>query len=462
VGRDIGFYASESAPLIEEAFRKAVETGEPYDIELEFIRADGGRLWVRTIGRAETENGRVIRVVGNIMDITERKRLEEERQRMGKLESIGVLAGGIAHDFNNILTAILGNINLARLETKQESELYDRLIEAEKASIRARGLTQQLLTFAKGGAPVKKIASILELARDTASFSLRGSNVRCEFYISDELWQVEIDEGQISQVISNLVINAQQAMPAGGTIEVHIENMNLTEKQRLGRSLPLKKGNYVRIAVADHGIGIPADYLDKIFDPYFTTKQGGSGLGLAIAYSIVRNHAGHISIESKVGTGSTFYVYLPASKEKVLHKKVEKKELPVGRGRILVMDDEEAVRDIAGRMLRHIGYEDIGFATDGAEAIRLYKSAMASGKPFDAVILDLTIPGGMGGKETMKELLKIDPDVKAIVSSGYADESVASEFKEYGFRGVVAKPYTLEQLSSTLSEVVGEIEGKDN
>jgi CheY-like chemotaxis protein len=246
-------------------------------------------------------------------------------------------------------------------------------------------------------------------------------------------------------------------MLTGGIMEIRAENMTLTKKQQLGRSLPLKQGDYVRITVADHGIGIPSQYIDNIFDPYFTTKQTGSGLGLSTSYSILRKHDGHISVESKANVGSTFYVYLPASKKKVKAiKKDDKKELPVGEVRILVMDDEDMVRDVAGRMLKHIGYDNVEFAADGEEAIKLCREAKKSGKPFAAVILDLTIPGGMGGKEAVKRLLEIDPQVKAIVSSGYADVSVMAEFKEYGFKGMVAKPYTLEQLRKTLHEVFGE------
>jgi two-component system cell cycle sensor histidine kinase/response regulator CckA len=390
-------------------------------------------------------------------DISDRKRLEEEQQRVAKLESIGILAGGIAHDFNNILTAIMGNIGLAKMEAKPESDLHDRLEDAEKASLRAKDLTQQLLTFSKGGAPVKKLASLTELLQDTASFAIRGSNIKCQFSIADDLWHAEIDQGQISQVINNLVINAQQAMPNGGSMEIRAENMTLTGQQSLGRRLPLKKGNYIRIAVKDQGTGIPAEHLEKIFDPFFTTKQKGSGLGLATSFSIVRNHGGHLSVESELGKGSTFYVYLPASMKTATAAKKEDREItPVARMRILVMDDEETVRAVAGRMLKHIGCEDVQFAADGDEAIKLYSEAMQAGQPFDAVILDLTIPGGMGGKEAIKKLLEIDPGVKAIVSSGYADTSVMAEYRESGFKGMVAKPYTLEQMRQALHELIGQ------
>jgi len=394
-----------------------------------------------------------------VTDITDRKRLEEEQQKVAKLESIGVLAGGIAHDFNNILTAILGNISLAGMEAAPGSEIRKSLEQAEKASLRATALTKQLLTFARGGAPVTKLASLTVLLEDTAGFALRGSNVKCHFSIPAGLWHVEIDAGQVSQVIHNLVINAQQAMPSGGSIELSAENITSSRMQDLGRGLPLKEGDYVRIAVADHGAGITAEHLDKVFDPFFTTKQKGSGLGLATSFSVARQHGGHLSVESELGAGSTFYLYLPASMRTVATKqdKQDEKERvkAAGKARILVMDDEKAVREIAGRMLKHLGYRDIEFAEDGAEAIKLYKAAMKSGHPFTVAILDLTIAGGMGGELAIQKLLKIDPAVKAIVSSGYADDPVIAKCSDYGFSGMITKPYTIEELGKALQEVIG-------
>jgi nitrogen-specific signal transduction histidine kinase/CheY-like chemotaxis protein len=391
-----------------------------------------------------------------LTDITHRKRLEEEQQRVEKLESVGLLAGGIAHDFNNILGAILGNISLARIVAVPGSELHNSLEQAEKASQRAKRLTQQLLTFSKGGAPVTKLAPLTELLRDTASFALHGSRVKCLFSIPSDLWHAEIDTGQVSQVIHNLVINAQQAMPDGGRIELRAENIALSETQNLGSELPLKKGNYIRIAVTDHGTGIPAEHLEKIFDPFFTTKQRGSGLGLATSFSIARQHGGHLSAESEPGSGSTFYLYLPASMETADMEREEKGVMkPAAEARILVMDDEQGIREIAGRMLRHLGYTDIDLAADGAEAIKMYKAAMKSGNPYTVAILDLTIAGGMGGKDTVRKLLKIDANVKAIVSSGYADDSAMAEYRGYGFSGMVAKPYTLEELGKALQIVIG-------
>ena len=339
-------------------------------------------------------------------DITEHKRLEEELLRAQKLESMGVLAGGIAHDFNNILTTILGNVSMAKTQVKPENEIFELLKEAETASIRAQTLTKQLLTFAKGGAPLKETASIKDILKESCSFVLRGSKVRSEFSIPEDLWPAEFDVGQISQVINNIVINANQAMPEGGIIRVAAENLILDS----GHGLPLNPGKYIRISIKDQGVGILEKHLLNIFDPYFTTKQEGSGLGLATTYSIIKKHSGYITVESKLGEGTTFHIYLPAS-EKALQERKEDKVIK-GQGRILVMDDEASIRKLAGKMLERLGYEP-EFASDGAEAVDIYKAAKESGKPYDVVILDLTIPGGMGGKEALKRLREIDPEVKS-------------------------------------------------
>jgi len=426
---------------------------EPYtNFESENIRRNGEHVWIAWTSKAiYDKNGGMAEIlfVGN--DITGQKRVEAELLKAQKLESIGILAGGIAHDFNNILTAILGNITLAKMDSKPEDKVFQRLAEAEKACVWAKDLTQQLLTFSKGGAPIKKTVLIQELIKDSVNFTLSGSNVRCKFSIPDDLWQVEIDEGQISQVINNLVVNAEQAMPEGGIIEVKAENISLEEK----RAVPLKAGKYIRITIKDEGIGIPEEHLPKIFDPYFTTKQKGSGLGLAVAHSIIKNHAGYITVESKLGAGTSFYIYLPASEKGISERKTQEEKPLFGQGRILVMDDEPAVREIAGNMLQFLGYE-VEFAREGAEAIELYKKAKKSGKAFDAVILDLTVPGGMGGKEAIRMLLEIDPDVRAIVSSGYSNDPVMSDFKRYGFRGVVAKPYNLKNLAEEVHKIIAE------
>lgn len=399
------------------------------------------------------KDGETIGVVLVFRDVTETRKMEEELQKVEKLESIGVLAGGIAHDFNNILMGILGNITLAKMYAESDEKIIERLTEAEKASLRAKDLTQQLLTFSKGGAPIKKTASIAELLKDSVSFALRGSNVRCEFFLPDDLWPVEIDKGQMNQVINNLVINAQQAMPEGGIISVRAENMAAGKEH----ALPLKEEKYVRIAIEDQGIGIAKEHLPRIFDPYLTTKQKGSGLGLTTAYSIIKNHDGYISVESRLGEGTRFDIYLPACEKAIAEKKVFEERPLVGKGKILVMDDEEIVRNVVGEMLRSIGYE-VEFARDGAEAIEVYKKAGESGEAFNAVIMDLTVPGGMGGKEAIKKLLEIDPRVRSIVSSGYSNDPIMSNFKKYGFRGVVAKPYEMKNLAKVVHRVVAEVD----
>jgi PAS domain S-box-containing protein len=387
-------------------------------------------------------------------DVTERRRLEQELVKAEKLESIGILAGGIAHDFNNLLTAILGNISLAKMYSPAGSKTYERLSDAEKASLRARDLTQQLLTFSKGGAPVKKTMSIRELISDSACFSLRGSGATCAISIADDLLSVDADEGQISQVMNNLVINARQAMPNGGMIQVRCENVSIEPDDQS----PVKRGTYVRISVSDEGVGIPKENLKEIFEPFFTTKPKGSGLGLATSYSIVKNHGGRITVESRVGVGTTFHVYLPASEQEGQKRKQEAEMPSRGSGRILFMDDDEVVRDVAGEMLTNLGY-DVEFAHDGAQAIELYTKAIASGRRFDGVITDLTVPGGMGGKEAVKKLRELDPAAKVIVSSGYSNDPIMADFRTYGFSGVVSKPYTMKNLSETVYALVAKGRG---
>lgn len=387
--------------------------------------------------------------IGIIRDTTKQKRMEEELLRSQKLESVGVLAGGIAHDFNNALTGILGNISIAKMLVKPEDKIFRRLDAAEKATLRVQGLTQQLLTFSMGGAPVKRVTSIAELIEESTTFALGGSNIRCEYSIDKDLWPVKADEMQISQVISNLIINAQQAMPEGGIIKVRAENITLDKSN----PFTLSGGRYLKISIEDHGIGIPEEYLPKIFDPYFTTKQKGSGLGLTATYSIIKNHAGHITVESELGVGTTFYIYLPASEEQALIKKKAEEGPIAGNGKILVMDDEAGIRESITEALTFLGYE-VSLAEDGAKAIELYKKARESGNPFSAVIMDLTIAGGMGGKETIKKLFEIDPEVKSIVSSGYSNDPVMSDFREYGFRDVIIKPYKIEDLSRVLHRVI--------
>jgi CheY-like chemotaxis protein len=306
-----------------------------------------------------------------------------------------------------------------------------------------------LPTFSKGGSPVKKVGSIVSLLKESAEFALTGSNVRLDLSVLEDLWSVELDEGQIAQVINNLVINADQAMPDGGLISIAAENVLLTLEQ--GIALP--EGRYVKISITDEGVGISQEHLQRIFDPYFTTKQKGSGLGLATAYSIVKAHGGLIDVQSRPSAGATFRVYLPASDRSATSEE-QQGDLPLdGKGRVLIVDDEDMVLDVASQMLRHIGY-DAEAARDDDEAIALYKIALGSHRPFAAVIIDLTIPGGMGGKETIKELLEVDPHVRAVVSSGYSNDPIMGNFESFGFKGVVCKPYKVDEINAVLRQVI--------
>lgn len=382
-------------------------------------------------------------------DVTAKIRMLEELQKNQKLESVGILAGGIAHDFNNLLTAIIGNISMAKLFAQSNpAKVVARLNDAENASIRARDLTQQLLTFSRGGAPVRCTAAITDVIRESTSFMLSGSNVKCRLLVPDDIWPVDIDVGQISQVIQNVVKNSDQAMPEGGTIIIRGENVVIDA----AHGLPLRAGRYVHLSLADDGIGIPTKYLAKVFDPYFSTKQEGSGLGLAACHSIISHHDGLITVESEYGSGATFHIYLPASTGTPLPKTAVTGKTRRSGEKILIMDDDEGVLTVAVNMLTIMGYKT-ETARDGAEAVSLYKQAMAAGQPFDAVLLDLTIPGGMGGREAMRQLAILDPKARAIVSSGYTNDPVMTDYRAYGFRGMVTKPYTMEQLGQSLRDL---------
>ncbi|MFA6147695.1 MAG: ATP-binding protein [bacterium] len=389
-----------------------------------------------------------------LRDVTEKARMQDELMRSDKLESLGILAGGIAHDFNNLLTGVLGNISLAMEMVDSHKRAHSRLEEAVKAALRAKDLAARMLAFSKGGKPICEKISLQEALRDSIGFALRGTGVRCEFRVPEEVWAVYADPGQIGQVFHNLAINAVQAMPGGGHLRVSMENARVRD----GEIPHVVAGNYVRIDVADDGIGIPADVLPKIFDPYFTTKEKGSGLGLTTCYTIVKNHKGNIFARSAVGGGTTFRIHLPATGE-ILPKAAPPREavaLP-GSAAVLLMDDEEMVLDVVGEMLAHLGYKP-DFARHGEEAIAMYEEAARGAGKFDIVILDLTIPGGMGGKEAASRILGRHPEARIIVSSGYSSDPIMSRFKEHGFAGVIAKPYKLGELSHVLRQVLGKEE----
>lgn len=394
-------------------------------------------------------NGAVLGAVLVFKDISDQLKMEEELTKAQKLESLGILAGGIAHDFNNIPAGILLKTQLARRVQKQGQDPTQLLASIEEAVTLASGLTQQLLTFARGGAPIKETMSLQDLLKESARFALRGSRSRCEFAIPDDLWAVEADKGQISQVINNLVINADQAMPNGGTIRIWAENVENEPTHPVG---DLEQGIYVRVVVEDEGVGISPEDLHKIFDPYFTTKKSGHGLGLASTYSILQRHGGNIFVESQLGKGTRFTFYLPATREAPAAKQTSQL-VPTGQGRILVMDDDEVIRTALEQLLKELGYEPF-LTTDGRQAIEAYSQALREQQPFEAVILDLTIPGGRGGRETITQLKELDPQVTAIVSSGYSKDPVMADHEAYGFKAVLSKPYTLGQLGRILQDVL--------
>ncbi len=419
------------------------------------VARDGSERTVEQLASPMRDNkNEVAGVVVVFRDITERQRAEVERRKTETLEQLGLLAGGIAHDFNNLLTAIIGNISLASLLLPPDDEMAARLVDAKNASVRARDLAQQLLTFARGGAPVKRATSIGKLIQDTVGFSLRGSHSRSNFSFGADLWPAEIDPGQISQVIANMAVNADQAMPNGGMLQVSCENFRYTTSTTPQiRDLP--PGDYIQIKIKDQGVGIPEQYLDRIFDPYFTTKPKGNGLGLATCYSIVKNHSGLITVESEVHVGTTFDVYLPAALNGELpaEQPTAFTQAMTGSGRVLVVDDEDAIRALVDFTLTRLGYQ-VAQAATGIEGVNIYSEKLKAGERFDVVILDLTLPGGMGGKEVLKKLIEIDPTVNAIVSSGYATDATMSRYQDFGFRGVISKPYEAAELGKTVHEVI--------
>lgn len=390
-------------------------------------------------------------ILGSVIvfrDLSERRRLEEELMRMQKLEAIGVMAGGIAHDFNNLLMGIVGYITLARMNIEQRDETLRCLEEAKKACMRAKELAQKLVVFSKGGEPVRETVSMAKLLKDSISLCTSGSNVKAEFSLPEDLWQVHVDEGQIAQVIHNIVQNALESMGEGGAIFVKGENVQIPP----GESIPIDPGPYVKITIQDHGPGIPSEHMAKIFDPFYTTKEMGRGLGLSICHSIVKKHGGHIQVHSRPGCGTEVSLYLPAL-EAGETRPADESFTPSSFGiRVLLMDDEEVVRETTRQILTHFGC-DVDCAAEGGEAIDLYKKAKQWGRPYDVVILDLTVPGGMGGKETAVELLKVDPEVKMIVSSGYANDPVMSQFRQYGFKAAIAKPYNMDELIEVMRDL---------
>ncbi len=424
-----------------------VESRQPVTL----IARDGlERMVAQSCAPIRDEENTITGAVLVFRDITERERLEHELFRARKMESVGLLAGGIAHDFNNILTGIITNLFVAKMQIDTGSETYQLISEAEKSAVKAGSLTKQLLAFSQEGMPVKAIHSMREVIEDSIGFFLSGSNVDYTLDFPDDLWKAEIDRGQIDQALQSVIRNADQAMPEGGTVTIRGENVALGPRT----TLPLRPGRYLKIGITDEGRGIPEQDLERIFDPYFTTKEQGSGLGLAAAYALIRKHDGHIHVASRMGEGTTVSLYLPAFSEE---KQLDSPAPPIDgvqedspqKARVLIMDDEEIVRLSGSRLLGSLGYR-VQTAQDGAKAVEMYMEAMQTEDPFDVVILDLTVPGGMGARETIVQLLKIDPEVKAIACSGYSSDPIMDNYHEAGFIDVIAKPYKVTELSDKL------------
>jgi two-component system cell cycle sensor histidine kinase/response regulator CckA len=423
------------------------------NLEAEYRTKDGRRLSMLFSGSTMPGKHNATEIVCVAKDITKIRELEEELQKLRKLESVGVLAGGIAHDFNNLLQGVFGYISMAGISIDDREKALDALGKAEKALNTAVSLTGQLLTFSMGGKPVMKRIALPSLIGNSVNFSMSGSRSDSRIAIATGLWQVDADPGQIGQVIQNIVINAREAMPGGGTVEISAGNVDLSVGDN--PSLP-EGGKFVRISIADSGTGIPEKHRSRIFEPYYTTKPKGSGLGLATSYSIVRNHGGMIDVKSEADKGSTFSIYLPAREagEEPQEESRADAAAPGRRGRILIMDDEALVRDVATGLVDALGHE-VECAENGEVAIEKFRQARSSGKPFDVVILDLTIRGGMGGAEAIGKLREIDPDVAAIVSTGYSDNPVVSEYRSYGFSTYLNKPYTIHSLKESLDSLLG-------
>ncbi|UPT74251.1 MAG: ATP-binding protein [Elusimicrobiota bacterium] len=450
---DYDFFPRAEADFFTSKDRVVLEQKKVLDIPEEIIQTRSGPriLHTKKIPIYDSD-GAATYLLGISEDITERKKAEAALSTMQKLESLGTLAAGIAHDFNNILTVILGNLSLLRSELKsaQEagSESLELIEDAEKGCRTGEGLARQLLTFAQGGSPDAKAIDLRPLLEQEARFAARGSNVRCMFDLGSTPLPAKVDENQITQVIHNLVINAAQAMPRGGEVAIQAALITLLENEITG----MAAGRCIRLTVSDQGPGIPAEILPRIFEPFYSTKAEGRGLGLSIIFSIMRKHGGHITAESRAQKGAAFTLYLPASDEMTIAPERAPRASP-GNGKILIMDDEPLIAKTLKRILESMGYraESVG---DGQAALEAYRNALEAGEPFNVVIMDLTIPGGMGGREAMAKLKALYPDAKALVSSGYSADPVMSEWAAHGFSGALSKPYQVEQVSQALRDIL--------
>jgi PAS domain S-box-containing protein len=410
---------------------------------------DGNKRVITDNGASiHDHNGNITGLVVVFRDITEKWRMEEEIQRTQRLEFLGNLAGGIAHDFNNILSVVLANVQMVKMNLDKGKDIKKYLTGMEEAINRASALTKQLLTFAKGGAPIKKPTLLADLLIESVELGINGTNLKCNISILDQLWPIEIDPSQISQVFNNLTNNAVRTLSGEGVIEVTARNIIVTNQD----VLPLSLGEYIQIEFKDNGPGYSKEKLKRIFDPYYLFGQEGSDLGLAVSYSIIKRHNGFISVQSEPGGGACFTIYLPTIKDNNTVQEyipmIEEKG-----NKIILMDDEVHITELIGEMLKEMNYE-VETAKNGAEVLELYTTALQTGQPFDLVIMDLTVPGEMGGREAISHLLKIDPSVKAIVSSGYSNDPVMSDCKKYGFSGMVSKPYKIEELCQEINRVL--------
>ncbi len=451
------FFHPDSKSVIEQIGKRSIYDNQMIKgHEAVLICKDRHQIDVEIITDYITLNEKPANILV-IRDISDQIKSKDELEKASKVISIAALAGGIAHDYNNLLTAIIGNISLTRATLNPDDNGYSFLTQALTASKTAQNLTQKLITFSQGGEPIKKMTETAVLVKSATEFTLSGTTIKSEYEFPDHLWSVAVDQTQIGHAIHNVVLNAREAMKEGGNLKVTAKNTIINKGLK-----NLRPGKYVQISIADRGNGISEDRLDKIFEPYYTSKdfgvQKGTGLGLPISKSIIKKHGGDVTVKSRIGFGTTVSIYLPADPSEVICKdtavQVEGKRPIFGNGKILVMDDEEIIRTLTKHILNHLGY-DAEFAQDGKEAIDLYRNALLGANPFDAVILDLTIRGGMGGQEAIKKMSEIDPNVKAIVSSGYSQDPVMANFRNFGFCGVIAKPYTVEEMGEKLNQVFG-------
>ncbi|MCF6246602.1 MAG: PAS domain S-box protein [Desulfobacula sp.] len=440
----------------DSLFKEIRSKGGVRGKEIHLVHKKGPSVIVSYTGKAiKNAKGDILYIDDIIVDMTSKKTIEEEIQKNEKLKSIGALAGGIAHHFNNIMTGLFGNISLAKMELSAQNPAIPYLVNAEECMQEGIALTKQLLTFAKGGDPIKENIKISGILKDAALFSLSGSNIRLKFTFEKELWQIKADKSQISQVISNIVMNARQAMASGGELSIHIEKSDFLKDNLL----TISKDQYLKIIISDNGSGMHQKDLERIFDPYFTTRKDGSGMGLSICYSIIKKHDGHIFVTSQVGTGTTITIYLPALTTQTVKEtsmQISESETAFdGKHKILVMDDEEHIRILLKKMLEKFEYH-VELAKDGEDAIQLYKALVEKNQTPDLVIMDLTIPGGMGGKEAAKKLLEFDPGAKIVVSSGYSTDPIMANFKAFGLKGIIPKPYRMEELKTSVKEILSQ------